>query len=145
MPNFDITELYTPNDRQDFLVNSERFGSALAEKFSKRESNTQDHNVVLMANHGFTTLGSSIRQAIYRAVYTQVNARIQANALMLKNAEARVSGLGPIRFLNADQASDSEKMNDDTAGRPWQLWVREVEVCPLYQNEASKIDPAEDV
>ncbi|ESZ96094.1 hypothetical protein SBOR_3571 [Sclerotinia borealis F-4128] len=144
VPNFDITELYTPIDRQDFLVNSERFGAALAGNFSKPKSTTQDYNVVLMANHGFTTLGSSIRQAIYRAVYTHVNACLQANALMLRNAEERISELGPIRFLNAEQASGSENLNDESAGRPWQLWVREVEVCPLYQNEATKIDPSEE-
>ncbi|KAI9646794.1 hypothetical protein NHQ30_004793 [Ciborinia camelliae] len=142
VPNFDITELYTPNHRQDFLVNSEKFGAALAEKFSRPESTTQDYNVVLMANHGFTTLGFSIRQAVYRAVYTQVNAGIQTNALMLRNAEERVSELGSIRFLNAEQASGSEKMSDDSAERPWQLWVREVEVCPLYQNEVSNMDPS---
>ncbi|KAF7957435.1 hypothetical protein EAE96_003019 [Botrytis aclada] len=144
-PSFYITELYTSNDRQDFLVNSGRFGSALAEKFSKPESSTQDYNVVLMANHGFTTVGSSIKQAIYRAVYTQINAGLQAKALMLRNAEGGVADLGPIRFLNAEQASGSEKFNDDTAERPWQLWVREVEASPLYQNEAVKMDSSDEV
>ncbi|PQE23697.1 class II aldolase and Adducin N-terminal domain-domain-containing protein [Rutstroemia sp. NJR-2017a WRK4] len=145
VPVFDITELYKPGESQDFLVNSERFGYGLAEKFSKPGSTSQDCSVVLMANHGFTTLGSSIRQAVYRAVYTHVNAGLQTNAIMLRNAAGSSSIKGPLRFLNAEQASGSERMNDAASERPWQLWIEEVEACPLYQNEALKTDASEDV
>ena len=68
VPIYDITSLYKPEDSQSLLVNSQDFGSVLAEKFSP------DHNVVLMANHGFTTVGTSIRQAVrsYLTLKTEI-------------------------------------------------------------------------
>jgi len=45
-----------------------------------------------MANHGFTTVGTTIKQATYRAVYTHVNAGIQANTIMVRNAQSSSSG-----------------------------------------------------
>jgi hypothetical protein len=64
VPIYDITALYEPEDSQNLLVNSVAFGSALAEEFSRAGSSTQDHNVLLTANHGFTTIGASIKQAV---------------------------------------------------------------------------------
>lgn len=64
VPIHDITALYKPEDSQNLLVNSVAFGSALAKQFSRAGSSMQDHNVVLMANHGFTTIGTSIKQAV---------------------------------------------------------------------------------
>jgi ribulose-5-phosphate 4-epimerase/fuculose-1-phosphate aldolase len=118
------------------LVNSIKFGERLASTFSPSpESQVPDHNVVLMANHGFTTLGTSIKQAVYRAIYTQVNASVQTNAITLRNA-AVGAGVGvesEIRYLNAEQTAGSLKMNDASQDRPWGLWVREVESCGLYR------------
>jgi len=70
---------------------------------------------------------------------------MQSNAIMLRNAAGSSLIQGPLRFLNAEQASDSEKMNDATSERPWQLWIKEVESSPLYRNEALKTDASEDV
>lgn len=86
--------LYQPGDQQNMLVNSERFGSALAAKFSSTslvDKTDHDHNVVLMSNHGFTVVGSSVKQAVYRAVYTRINASIQSQALMLRSAASFMS------------------------------------------------------
>lgn len=158
MPLFDITQLYQPTDHQDMLVNTKKFGSALASAFSEQKSSElHSHNVVLMANHGFTTIGTSIKQAVYRAVYTHKNAGIQSNAIILRNgamgadpnsadpsgADSRIDRPG-ITYLSAEQVNGSLKMNDASQERPWALWVREVEVCPLYrlpkeESVASKI------
>lgn len=54
---------------------------------------------------------------------------LQEITLVLRNAEARVSELGPIRFLGIEQALGPEKMNGDAAGRSWQVSVREEDVC----------------
>jgi ribulose-5-phosphate 4-epimerase/fuculose-1-phosphate aldolase len=134
------------------LVNSKAFGASLASTLctphtheeeetgeieSKEPPKTaQDHNVVLMTNHGFTAVGTSIKQAVYRAIYTHVNAGIQTNAIILRNA-ASVSnfGRGGLKFLNEEQVQGSLKMNDASQDRPWELWVREVEVCPLYRRQ----------
>jgi len=140
VPTFDITPLYQPGNRQDMLVNTQTFGSSLASRFSKEGSTSQDHNVVLMTCHGFTAIGASIKQAVYRAIYTHVNAGIQTNALLIRNASMNIgansanssSVMEDMRYLNEDQVSASLKMNEASQDRPWALWVKEVEACPLY-------------
>ena len=107
-----------------------------------------------MKNHGFTTVGTSIKQAVYRAVYTHTNANVQSNAIMLRNADIGLSPFesvefsgkhGELTYLDEDQVVGCMQMNDSSQDRPWGLWSREVEVCPLYVNEAKDSDPAADV
>lgn len=121
------------------LVNSLKFGSKLASTFSSSnpESPVPGHNVVLMANHGFTTLGTSIKQAVYRAVYTQVNASVQTNALIIRAAAVtlRHNTYGEMTHLGAAARAGSAAMNDATQDRPWALWVEEVKTCGLYKHE----------
>ena len=150
MPNYDIKPLYQKGDIQSMLVNSERFGSHLASVFSKPGSSSLDHNVVLMRNHGFTTVGTSIKQAVYRAVYTHVNANVQSNAIMLRGAFNGISGVfdppnGKLNYLNEEQTVGCMLMNDSSQDRPWGLWVREVEANPLYVNEAKDSNPEANV
>ncbi|KAL3423834.1 hypothetical protein PVAG01_05581 [Phlyctema vagabunda] len=134
VPIWDIVGLYKPEDHQDMLVNSERFGSSLAASFGEEISGSHDHTVVLMANHGFTAVGNSIQQAVYRAVYTTVNAGVQSNALLLRQASASIGDVqGDIRFLSQEQTRGSLRLNDASQDRPWDLWVREVAASPLYQ------------
>lgn len=119
------------------LVNSITFGSALADHFvstpTSEPRTVPDHNVVLMTSHGFTTLGTSIKQAVYRAVYTQVNAGIQTQAIMLRStAGPQANGSQDIRYLNEEQVKGGLKMNEASQDRPWGLWMKEVEACGLY-------------
>jgi ribulose-5-phosphate 4-epimerase/fuculose-1-phosphate aldolase len=135
VPVHDILPLYQNGDQQDMLINTERFGSSLAAAFSDDESSSADHSVVLMANHGFSAVGNSIKQAVYRAIYTHINAGVQANAITLRAAQGSESmGNSGLRYLNQRQTIGSQKMNDATEDRPWGLWQREVEVAPLYVN-----------
>lgn len=89
-------------------------------KEKQAPKSTQGHNVILMANHGFTTVGTTIKQAVYRAVYTHVNAGIQANAIMLQNAQSSSSGgtVGELGYLDTEQVQGSLKMNDASQDRP---------------------------
>ena len=127
------------------LVNSSYFGSQLASKFSKSNSSSLDHNVVLMKNHGFTTVGKSIKQAVYRAVYTHVNANVQSNAIMLRSAFVGMPSqptsfetgteeqvCGELHYLDEEQTVGCMQMNDSSQDRPWGLWAREVAECSLY-------------
>jgi len=138
VPNYDICDHYTPTDVQSMLVNSEKFGFELARKFTDSDSSKLDHTVVLMANHGFTAVGASIKQAVYRAVYTHKNAGVQSSALLLRAASLSagdsLDGHG-LRYLNKEQVQGSLKMNLATEDRPWGLWVKEVKASPLYENE----------
>jgi len=53
---------------------------------------------------------------VFRAVYTEVNARIAAEALRL----------GPVTWLNAAEAANVAAVNDRQIGRAWDLWARDV-------------------
>jgi ribulose-5-phosphate 4-epimerase/fuculose-1-phosphate aldolase len=127
---------YEKEVQQDMLISNDQYGFDLANHFSKRGSWSCDHNVVLMTNHGFTAVGSSIKQSVYRAVYTCVNADVQTKAMMISQARASqgASRSEPV-YLTEKQTRGCQKMNDATMDRPWELWEREVEVCPLYWND----------
>lgn len=66
-----------------------------------------------MRGHGAVVVGAGIRQAVFRAVYTEVNAHPQAEA----------QRLGPVVFLS-EEAAMAAATNDGLIGRPWELWRR---------------------
>ncbi|KAI0186219.1 class II aldolase and Adducin N-terminal domain-containing protein [Xylaria flabelliformis] len=140
VPVFDIAEHYHANDTQDLLIRSVDLGAALAAEFSARGSETNenlpDYYVTLMQNHGFTTCATSIETVVYQAFYTQANAQVQSEALATKHAywgQGADGGHG-LPYLTQQQARDSWTSNMGTVQRPWDLWVREVKVSPLYVN-----------
>ena len=90
----------------DMLIRSAYLGEALAKSLGK-------HNCVLMRGHGSTVVGTSLEQVIYRAIYAEVNAKLQLAA----------NGLGEISFLNEEEAKLSSDMNDGQIPRSWTLWV----------------------
>jgi len=126
------------------LVNQQHFGASLASHFISHsqspDRSTPDKAVVLMKNHGFTAIGSNIPQAVYRAIYTQVNARVQTNAILLRNAFLG-SGIvdleegGGLEYLDEEQSVAGGEMGVGSQERPWGLWVREVEAAALYVND----------
>jgi ribulose-5-phosphate 4-epimerase/fuculose-1-phosphate aldolase len=143
VPIFDIAEFYEDGEQQDMLVNSIKFGSGLANLYTKADNpsaqrnESPDHTVVLMKHHGFTTLGTNIPEAVYRALYTKTNAGVQTNAIMLQHAcfGSKTALERPsLVYLNKLEADDCKKMNEGTQDKPWNLWVREVEASPLYTN-----------
>jgi ribulose-5-phosphate 4-epimerase/fuculose-1-phosphate aldolase len=81
-------------------------------------------NCVLMRGHGSTVAGKSIREAVYTAVYLEVNAELQLQA----------RGLGKITFLSP---LEIEKVNSRLSqGKPgegfnrsWEYWSRRAGVA----------------
>jgi ribulose-5-phosphate 4-epimerase/fuculose-1-phosphate aldolase len=73
--------------------------------------------MVLMRGHGATMVGISLRQAVYRAIYAESNARLQAEALRL----------GQPIFLTPEEAAGAARANDNNMDRAWDLWVRAVQ------------------
>src|SRR5215469_8872019 len=138
--------MYQPGDQQDMLVRNTRFGTSLAEKFARVQNNSQaesmpEHAVVLMRRHGYTTHGVDIETAVYRAIYTKINAGVQTNAMAIRSAFAQ--SLGPSNMpretglfepLSKEMCEGCLKMNEGTQDKPWRLWVTEVEKLPLYTN-----------
>ncbi|KAH0282225.1 arad-like aldolase/epimerase, partial [Aureobasidium sp. EXF-3399] len=139
IPNFDITQHYETGDKQDLLIRSQRLGAALAAEFSTNHTlpnatqTEADYAVVLMQNHGFTTVASSIKLAVMQAMYTQTNAGIQTTALTIQNAYPN-NNQQELSFLTTQQTVDSWTTMAGTSDRPWGLWSHQVRSSNLYQN-----------
>ena len=93
----------------DMLIRDNRLGKALAAALGARST-------VLMRGHGSTVVGTSIEQAVYRAIYAEVNAKLQIQAVTL----------GEISYLNLQEAAKAAATNDTQLARTWELWLREI-------------------
>jgi ribulose-5-phosphate 4-epimerase/fuculose-1-phosphate aldolase len=91
----------------DMLIRNPELGAALARKLGTSA-------VVLMRGHGNVVVGVSVKQVVFRAIYTEINARLEAEALRL--------GQGEVNFLNAEEAAASSATNNAVLGRAWELW-----------------------
>ncbi len=102
-PVFDIRKVREDND---LLIRDRPLGQALAGALGKC-------NCVLMRGHGMTVIGDSIPEVVFRAIYTEMNARLQLQASQLE---------GPIEFLSEEEGRRSQASNRGTIERPWELW-----------------------
>jgi ribulose-5-phosphate 4-epimerase/fuculose-1-phosphate aldolase len=147
VPVFDIGSEYRAGDQQDMLVRNARFGTALAKRFTKKslwevffgpdqstETPIPAHNVVLMRRHGYTTHGRDIETAVYRAIYTKINAEAQTKAITLQKA-FDPNGDVVSMAMSGPMCNGCLKMNEGTQDKPWFLWKREVENSSLYTNK----------
>jgi len=134
-PVFDVAEHLRADDIPNMLIKTQHLGAALAQRFDK------GNVVTLMRGHGFTAVAHSIESVVLRAVYTQKNAAIQTTALLLqathldvvRGATTEHSGL---KYLSDEEAEAATDATNWSVQRPWRLWVREVQACPLYCNSA---------
>jgi ribulose-5-phosphate 4-epimerase/fuculose-1-phosphate aldolase len=67
-----------------------------------------------MRGHGSVVVATSLQQVVYRAIYSEVNARMQIDAMRL----------GPVNFLTPEEAAKASATDDALVGRPWELWKR---------------------
>ncbi len=93
----------------DMLVRNPEQGKALAQALGT-------HSCVLMRGHGSTVTGTSLEQAVFRAVYTEVNAKLQAAAM----------ALGSVHYLSETEAALAASTNDTQIERTWALWAQEL-------------------
>ncbi|MHA3026235.1 MULTISPECIES: class II aldolase/adducin family protein [Chromohalobacter] len=107
-PIFEIRDV--AGDATDLLIRSAPLGKALADSLG-------GNNVVLMRGHGATIAAPTLKQAVYRAVYVEINARLQADALRL----------GPVEYLTPGEANTAMEMIEGQVERPWQLWKQRAE------------------
>jgi len=89
----------------NLLVSSRELGAALAHTLGASR-------VVLMRGHGCTVVGESLPVAVFRAVYTEVNAKLVLQALPL----------GELNALTPEEADATRITNEGQAARPWALW-----------------------
>ena len=106
----------------DMLVRNGEQGAELARLLGKNAA-------ALMRGHGFVVVGGSVPETVFRAVYTEWNARLQREAIQLA---------GEITYLTEEEASLAEAANAATVERPWQLWLQE---CGLDSEQALRKSP----
>lgn len=101
--------------RKDFgetsmLVANAALGKSLAETLG-------DKPVVLMRGHGDVAVGPTVKMAVFRAYYTDVNARLQAQALALG---------GEPNYLTPGEGVKADQTNFAVMDRIWNLWRMKV-------------------
>jgi ribulose-5-phosphate 4-epimerase/fuculose-1-phosphate aldolase len=96
----------------DMLVRDPARGKSLAQMLG-------DKPVVLMRGHGDVTVGPSAKVAVFRAYYTDVDARLQSQAVALG---------GPINFLTPGEGTKADAVNLAVLDRIWNLW--KIRVAP---------------
>jgi HCOMODA/2-hydroxy-3-carboxy-muconic semialdehyde decarboxylase len=109
VPIFDIRDKFGATD---MLVGSGEKGVALAEVMG-------DKDVVLMRAHGSVACGPSLQTAVFRAVYTEVNARIQHWTVALGGGAAMAA-------LDAEEGRLADAVNQTAGIRAWDLWRSQV-------------------
>jgi HCOMODA/2-hydroxy-3-carboxy-muconic semialdehyde decarboxylase len=90
----------------DMLVRDAVRGKSLAAKLG-------DKSVVLMRGHGDVTVGPSVKVAVFRAYYTDVDAKLQSQAIALG---------GEVNYLTAEEGTKADTINFVVLDRVWNLW-----------------------
>src|SRR5690349_7697962 len=106
-PVFEIRDAGGP--ATDMLIRDRKLGAALAKSIGRSA-------FALMRGHGSVAVGNTLKQVVYRAVYAEVNARLQAEAMRL----------GTVTYLNEAEAAGASLANDAGVDRPWDLWRSKV-------------------
>ena len=102
--------------RKDFgetnmLVSNSAIGKSLAQALG-------DKPVVLMRGHGDVTVAPSVKMAVFRAYYTDVNAKLQSQAIALG---------GEVNYLTPGEGEKADKTNFAVIDRIWNLWKMRVQ------------------
>jgi len=107
VPVFDIRTAFGTTD---IVISSAERGTALAGALG-------DKSVLLLRAHGFVAVGPSLPAAVFRAIFTEISARVQLQAATLG---------GPIAALDPEEGRLADAINLATVGRSWEFWKRRV-------------------
>jgi ribulose-5-phosphate 4-epimerase/fuculose-1-phosphate aldolase len=94
----------------DMLVRDPARGKSLAQMLG-------DKPVVLMRGHGDVTVGPTVKMAVFRAYYTDVDAKLQSQAIALG---------GEINYLTPGEGAKADAINFAVIDRIWNLWKMRV-------------------
>jgi HCOMODA/2-hydroxy-3-carboxy-muconic semialdehyde decarboxylase len=106
VPTFEIRDV--AGNGSDLLIRSRELGVALAQSLGSAL-------IVLMRGHGSTVVGESLRHAVYRAVYAEINARLQSEAMHFGEQ---------VIYLTPEEAATTFKNIETQIKRPWDLWKK---------------------
>jgi ribulose-5-phosphate 4-epimerase/fuculose-1-phosphate aldolase len=98
----------------DMLVRDAAIGRSLAERLGEK-------SVVLMRGHGDVTVGPTIKVAVFRAYYADVNARLQSQAVALG---------GEVNYLTPGEGAKADAINLAVLDRIWNLWKMRITRTP---------------
>jgi len=107
VPVFDIREKFGASD---IVISSAAKGAALAQALGSK-------SVALLRAHGMVVVAESLPVAVFRAIFTEVSARVQLQASALG---------GPVAALDPEEGRLADLVNVATVGRSWDLWKRRV-------------------
>jgi ribulose-5-phosphate 4-epimerase/fuculose-1-phosphate aldolase len=98
----------------NLLISTSALGKALAQTLGR-------NSVALMRGHGNVVVAPTVRTVVYRAIYTEANAKLLLQAKMLG---------GPITYLAPEEAALMEKMQSrhrpgHGSDRTWEMWKQE--------------------
>jgi HCOMODA/2-hydroxy-3-carboxy-muconic semialdehyde decarboxylase len=103
-----VFEIRAVASASNMLVNDAARGKALAAAIGNKPA-------VLLRGHGAVTVGPSLIIAVARAVYLELNAKLQAQAIALG---------GPVTYLSAEESKLATATQDYE--RSWSLWKLKV-------------------
>ena len=104
-----LFEIRDGGGNTDMLIRDSGLGKALAASLGSQ-------HCVLMRGHGSTMVAASIELAVYRAIYAEVNAKLQLQA----------AALGPINFLTEEEATLAASSTEGQVVRAWDLWCQDI-------------------
>jgi ribulose-5-phosphate 4-epimerase/fuculose-1-phosphate aldolase len=112
VPVFDIRDKFGATD---MLISNPERGVALASVLGGKD-------IVLMRAHGSVACGPTLQTAVFRAVYTEINARIQHWTVAL----AGQADGADIAALDAEEGRLADAVNQMTGLRAWELWRTQI-------------------
>lgn len=110
-----IYEIRQDAGMSDMMIGSVELGDAVARVLA-------DKCVSLMRGHGNVVVAANLPLVVYRAIYTEINARLQMQALSLG---------GAVNYLDPGEARKMEQIIDATIYRPWELWKRNAQQAAI--------------
>jgi ribulose-5-phosphate 4-epimerase/fuculose-1-phosphate aldolase len=96
----------------DLMISTAELGKAMAATLGSAA------DVVLLRGHGNVVVGPTIQIAVFRAYYTEINARQQLQAMTI--------GGESVVYMDAGECETTDKIMQSVAGRPWDLWKAKV-------------------
>lgn len=105
-PVFDIRKHFGPTD---LLVRNPDHGRSLA-------TTLRSGAIALMRGHGFAVVGENLPVAVCRAFYTELNARLQREAISLG---------GDVTYLDDAESVLADGVIRSVIQKPWDLWKKQ--------------------
>ena len=115
-PIFEIRD--TAGEDNTMLVTNNKLGQALAASLG-------DNDFALMRGHGSVTVAKSLKLAVARAIWAEMNAKLQTEALRM----AGVDGDAGVNYLTPGEAAGSMAINETVVDRPWDFWKAKARVA----------------